>query len=54
MSRKDSRQRKRKKFTGNQYKNKDEESQQENPADGDMLPATGGTLSLSEEAVDEE
>ena len=53
MSRKDSRTRKRRKFTGNQYKKKDEESQQENPVtDGDMLPAIEGTL--SEEAVDEE
>ena len=53
MSRKDSRTRKRRKFTDNQYKKKDEEIQQENPVtDGNLLPATEGTL--SEEAVDEE
>ena len=52
-SRKNSRTRKRRKFTGNQYKKKDEESQQENDVtDGELLPATEGIL--SEEAVDEE
>ena len=49
----DSRTRKRRNFTGNQYKKKDEESQQENVVtDGDLMPATEGIL--SEEAVDDE
>ena len=49
-SRKDSRTRKRRKFTGNQYKKKDEESQQENPVtDGYLLPATEETLSLKKQ-----
>ena len=52
-SRKDSRTRKRRKITGNKYKKKDEESQQENPVTGgDLLAAAEGIL--SEEAVDEE
>ena len=52
-SRKDSRTRKRREFTGNLYKKKDEKCQQENAVtDRELLSATEGIL--PEQAVDEE